>query len=125
VPRGALRDAMVRPASFVPEDWVGTQPLQQLRPDTVALFCFPFAGAGASIFRGWPELAGAAVRPIPVQLPGRENRWQEPPYKDLMALVATLAIVLRPALRPPFALFGHSMGAFIAFGPDSRSFQSH
>jgi medium-chain acyl-[acyl-carrier-protein] hydrolase len=104
-----------RLVSFAQEDWVATQLLQQRRPDTVALFCFAFAGAGASVFRGWPELAPATVLPLPVQLPGRENRWLEPAYTELSRLVVTLASVLRLALRPPFALFGHSMGALIAF----------
>jgi surfactin synthase thioesterase subunit len=104
-----------RPVSFAPENWVGAQSLQQLDAHAVALLCFPFAGGAASVFRGWREAAPPFFRPLPVQLPGRENRWDEPPYTQLPLLVATLASVLRPVLRPPFALFGHSMGALVAF----------
>jgi medium-chain acyl-[acyl-carrier-protein] hydrolase len=97
------------------EDWVGPQAPQQLDPQAVALLCFPFAGGAASVFRGWRERAAAHVQPLPVQLPGREQRWDEAPYTELSTLVQTLVSVLSPLLRPPFALFGHSMGAFIAF----------
>jgi medium-chain acyl-[acyl-carrier-protein] hydrolase len=80
----------------------------------VRLFCFPHAGGGASTFRGWPEeLEGVDV--CPVQLPGREGRLLEPAFTDLRLLASTLATVLAPHLRVPFALFGHSMGAMIAF----------
>jgi medium-chain acyl-[acyl-carrier-protein] hydrolase len=50
-----------------------------------------------------------------VQLPGREDRWREPPLTDLSALVLQLGNGLRGRFEPPFAFFGHSMGAFVAF----------
>jgi surfactin synthase thioesterase subunit len=48
-------------------------------------------------------------------LPGREGRWNEPAFTDMRALVAQASRVLRPMLDVPYALFGHSMGALIAF----------
>ena len=71
---------------MAPEDWVGPQPLQPISPDTMTLFCFPSAGGGAPIFREWQKLSPATVRPVLVQLPGRENRWEEPAYTDLTEL---------------------------------------
>jgi medium-chain acyl-[acyl-carrier-protein] hydrolase len=51
-----------------------------------------------------------------VQLPGREDRWREAPSTSLPALVNQVFHALRPVLeRGPYALFGHSMGALIAF----------
>jgi medium-chain acyl-[acyl-carrier-protein] hydrolase len=50
-----------------------------------------------------------------LQLPGRENRWREASFVTMPALVETLATVLQPYLNMPFAFFGHSMGALIAF----------
>ena len=92
--------------------WLVTQP----RPDRAQrLFCFPNAGAGASSFRGWTSSLPDAVELVPVQLPGRESRFAEPPFTSLEPLVDTLAHVLRPWLDQPFAFFGHSMGALIAF----------
>ncbi len=81
----------------------------------VRLFCFPYGGAGASVFRTWQSLLPPHIDVCPVQLPGRENRLSESPYTDVRHLCADLTEVLRPLLDVPFALFGHSLGAFIAF----------
>jgi medium-chain acyl-[acyl-carrier-protein] hydrolase len=79
------------------------------------LLCFPYAGAGASVFRGWATALPPGVELCPIQLPGRESRWREPPFTHLPSLIETLADVLKPLLTVPFAFFGHSMGAFISF----------
>ena len=50
-----------------------------------------------------------------MQLPGRENRIKEPPFKLFSSLVQTLAEVLVPYLDVPYAFFGHSMGGLICF----------
>jgi medium-chain acyl-[acyl-carrier-protein] hydrolase len=79
------------------------------------LFCLPYAGGGASVFRVWPEAMPAGVELSAVQLPGHEARIREPPVDDLGALVRVLADEVAPLAREPYALFGHSMGAEIAF----------
>lgn len=79
------------------------------------LFCFPFAGGGASIYRGWGDALPAAVEVCPVQLPGRERRFREPLHTRMDTLVSELGAALRPLLDVPFALFGHSMGALVGF----------
>jgi surfactin synthase thioesterase subunit/glycosyltransferase involved in cell wall biosynthesis len=76
------------------------------------LFCFPYAGGGAAAFAGW-RLPGAAV--CPVRLPGRESRAAEAPFERMGALVEALAAAIEPYLERPFAFFGHSMGADVAF----------
>ena len=88
----------------------GSYPKTRLR-----LFCFPYAGGGTSIFRDWPVALPQAVEVCPIQLPGRESRWSEPPFTRLASLIETLANVLHPLLNLPFAFFGHSMGALISF----------
>jgi medium-chain acyl-[acyl-carrier-protein] hydrolase len=55
------------------------------------------------------------VEVCPVQLPGRESRLREPPLTRLEPLVPALLEGLSPFLDLPFAFFGHSMGALIAF----------
>jgi surfactin synthase thioesterase subunit len=50
-----------------------------------------------------------------VQLPGREGRLREPPFARLAPLLDALAPALIPFMGMPFAFFGHSMGALIAF----------
>jgi medium-chain acyl-[acyl-carrier-protein] hydrolase len=79
------------------------------------LICLPYAGAGASIYNGWRPRAGIEADIWSVQLPGRETRWREPPIRRLDDLVAVLAAELRVLLDVPFAFFGHSLGALLAF----------
>lgn len=83
----------------------------------VPVLCFPFAGAGASAFRRWQENPSEIVRICPVQLPGREERYGEPPYTDAVeAISAALPDILEmlDGSRRA-ALFGHSLGAILAF----------
>lgn len=78
------------------------------------LFCFPFAGAGTAAFRGWQQrLPGVAL--CPVRLPGRESRLSEPPFRQMAPLVEALGRAIHAYLDKPFAFYGHSMGAAIAF----------
>lgn len=79
------------------------------------LFCFPYAGAGALLFRSWSHCLPADVEVCPVQLPGRGTRMLERPYTQLSPLVEALAQALAPLLDRPFAFFGHSLGALVSF----------
>jgi medium-chain acyl-[acyl-carrier-protein] hydrolase len=79
------------------------------------LFCFPYAGGGSSVFRCFPEHLPRGVEVCPIQLPGRESRWGEPPFTRMPRLVDSLARTLPPYFDRPFAFFGHSLGAFVAF----------
>lgn len=79
------------------------------------LFCFPYAGGSALIYRAWPNLLPADIEVQLLQLPGRGKRLREAPYTDLLKMVADIAPVIRPLLDKPFAFFGHSMGALIGF----------
>lgn len=79
------------------------------------LFCLPYAGGGASIYRLWPSELPADIDVCAIQLPGRESRLRDPAFTALSPLVHSLAQALLPALDLPFALTGHSMGALIAF----------
>lgn len=82
---------------------------------SVRLFCFPYAGGGASVFSAWPEGFPPEIDVHAVQLPGREGRWRERPFTEMQPLVESLAQELAPLVDRPFAFFGHSMGALIAF----------
>jgi len=79
------------------------------------LFCFPYAGTGASIFRTWSDGLPADVEVCPVQLPGRGTRLMEIPFTQFSPLVQATVQALVPLLDMPFALFGHSLGALIGF----------
>ncbi|MFI8849564.1 alpha/beta fold hydrolase [Streptomyces sp. 891-h] len=80
------------------------------------LVCIPYAGGTASVYRAWQERLGADVHVVPVQLPGRGLRLREAPYEALGPLVSQLATALLEArLCHDYALFGHSMGALLAY----------
>jgi medium-chain acyl-[acyl-carrier-protein] hydrolase len=79
------------------------------------LFCLPYAGAGPYIFRTWPASLPREVELCPIQLPGHGKRVLEPAFTDLSRIVELLADAVLPWLDRRFALFGHSMGALIAF----------
>ena len=88
------------------------RPSRELR---LRLFCFPYGGGSASIFRAWPQHLPQEVEVCAIQFPGRGARLEEPPFTRLSPLVQTLSRVLRSYLNVPFAFFGHSLGAFISF----------
>ena len=79
---------------------------------TLRLFCFPHAGGGPAAFRGW-RLPSTDV--VPVVYPGRATRMSEAPLRTIIDLAADAEVQLRSSMREPFAFFGHSMGAYVAF----------
>jgi medium-chain acyl-[acyl-carrier-protein] hydrolase len=85
-------------------------------PDpALRLFCVPHAGGAPHAFQGWPLELPRHVEVCAVNLPGRGKRFAELAYDRLGPLVRDLAAGLSPWLDRPFALFGHSMGAVVAF----------
>jgi len=88
------------------------QPNDQAR---MRLFCFPYAGGRASIFRSWQDALPSDVELCGIQPPGREDRLAEPAYTRLTPLIQTLAEAIYPYLDRPFAFYGHSMGALVSF----------
>lgn len=99
--------------NLVKTPWIS---LRRPNPDAgMRLFCFPYAGGGASIYRNWQENFPASIEVCPVQLPGREARLREPLFTDIATLVESTAQALLPFFDKPFAFFGHSMGALISY----------
>lgn len=89
------------------------------------LLCFPYAGGSATVFRGWERLVPEGVEVLPVRLPGRAERWREDPFTDLDLLVDALAGPTSEYIDEPYAFFGHSMGALIAFDLARRLRRDH
>lgn len=79
------------------------------------LFCFPFAGGGPSSYRTLAQLLPQQIQLCAVHLPGRETRIQLPLLHSLDQLTPLLIEKLLPHFDRPFAFYGHSMGAVIAF----------
>jgi medium-chain acyl-[acyl-carrier-protein] hydrolase len=79
------------------------------------LFCFPYGGAGASVYSSWTRKIVSSIQVCPIQPPGRENRHAEAPIPQFDQLIEVLVEALGPLLDLPFALYGHSFGGLVAF----------
>jgi len=79
------------------------------------IFCFPYAGAGASIYKKWEDSIPMEVELCVATLPGRENRRGESAFKDFSSLIEVVAEEIIPLLDKPYVFFGHSMGALLSF----------
>lgn len=87
----------------------------RLPAPALRLFCFPFAGAGAAVFRDWLLSAELGAEIWALCAPGRETRRAQTPLRRLDPLLDDYVRQLEPLLDRPFAFFGHSMGALVAF----------
>ncbi|HMC59457.1 MAG TPA: thioesterase domain-containing protein, partial [Candidatus Solibacter sp.] len=96
----------------------------RLRKKAPASAWFPGANEAAGLRVFWfPHAGGGAAQPVrlphyatcPVRLPGRESRLAEAPFERMEPLVEALASAIELYTAKPFAFFGHSMGAAVAF----------
>jgi medium-chain acyl-[acyl-carrier-protein] hydrolase len=79
------------------------------------LFCLPHAGSGPAIYRPWLAQMPPEIELRLIQLPGRETRLREQPFTHIGPLIEALAPAVEAELDKPYMLFGHSMGALVAF----------
>jgi surfactin synthase thioesterase subunit len=86
-----------------------------MKDETIRLFCLPFAGGNSYAYRDWAQHIADRIEVIPVELPGRGKRAGEDLLLSMDALVDDALRQLRPALREPYAFYGHSMGACLAY----------
>lgn len=84
-------------------------------PTRMRILCLPHAGSGAASFAAWAERLGHGIDIVPLQPPGREGRLNEAPFTDMDSLVASLFAAAAPLCEGRYAVFGHSMGAHVAF----------
>ena len=82
---------------------------------SITVFCFPHAGGGASSYRNWGAAFTPAIAVKVLQLPGREYRFNEAPIALLADAVTDLQRQVLSEANGPFAFFGHSMGALLAY----------
>jgi medium-chain acyl-[acyl-carrier-protein] hydrolase len=94
---------------------VWMQVFERRESASLRLLCFPFAGGGAQAFRPWLAQLPSGVELCAAQLPGREMRLRETPFSDARALVRAMLPELMTHTDKPFVLYGHSMGALIAY----------
>ena len=86
------------------------------RPNArVRLVCFSYAGGGSAVYRPFSMSLPESVEVVGVLLPGRERRLREPALTSITAIVEGVLPALAPELDRPYAFFGHSMGAMVAY----------
>ncbi len=91
-----------------------------MRPPVIDLLTLPCAGASATMYLRWRRLLPDWIRIVPVELPGRGSRLAEPSESDFESLVARLCDEQAVAMHARHAVFGHSMGALLAYGLAQR-----
>ncbi|MFF0745883.1 thioesterase II family protein [Streptomyces sp. NPDC004111] len=91
------------------------RPFHQVSRPRCRLVCAPHAGGTAHTYRTWPTGLPSDVEVHAVQYPGRQDRLGEPAPTSMADLVGPVADALEPFLGEPLALFGHSMGAIVAY----------
>jgi surfactin synthase thioesterase subunit len=84
--------------------------------DPLTLYCFACAGSSAASFYRWRRLVPPWLRIEPVERPGRGSRLREPQLRGFDASARLLTREIGRDLAPNHALFGHSLGALLAFG---------
>jgi pyochelin biosynthetic protein PchC len=84
-------------------------------PLDVRVVCFPHSGGSAAAFGGWSAAMPPAVSLMAVQYPGRGDRFGEPPVDDVAAMAACAAAELLRMPTGDHVLFGHSLGALVAY----------
>lgn len=107
--RQPIPQAMTNPNTKA-QWFTSTNPHARLR-----LFCFPYAGGNALIYRNWSKYLPDVIEVCAAHLPGRGNRFKEAPFTSLTTMVEAIGEAITPYLDKPFAIFGHSMGALISF----------
>ena len=80
----------------------------------LTLLCLPYSGASAMVYSRWRRKLPEWIKLQPVELPGRGARYGEPLHTDMRRLALQLAREQLATLKPPYALFGHSLGALLA-----------
>lgn len=91
----------------------------------INIICFPFGGAGASVYRPWDKELPDNIRLWAVQLPGRENRFVEGFTRDHAVVVKGIVDDIVAMSLDNIVLFGHSMGSHIALFVAEKLLNNH
>lgn len=84
-------------------------------PARLCLLCLPYAGGGVTIYHAWQTMLPSDVEVRAAQLPGRQDRLLDPPFQSIDSILTALLQALHAQPLPPLVLFGHSLGALVAF----------
>ncbi|HEY0168698.1 MAG TPA: alpha/beta fold hydrolase [Jatrophihabitans sp.] len=79
------------------------------------MVCFPHAGAGMMTYYPWRSALAGRIEVRVVESPGRVGRPDDPPAGTVAELLSIVEQRAQPLLHPPYVLYGHSLGALLAF----------
>ena len=94
------------------KNWVRGERKKRIR---IRLYCFPYAYHSAFVFRNWIKKFPEQIEIRPIELPGRGDRLNERPIESTDEIAERLTQILGKDLDQPYALFGHSAGALLAY----------
>ncbi len=84
--------------------------------ERIKLFCLPYAGGSAMIYKSWKRYLDSRIDLRPVELAGRGLRFKEPLYSNAEEAVNDLCNnIIEQLDEEPFAFFGHSMGTILTY----------
>jgi surfactin synthase thioesterase subunit len=84
--------------------------------DKIKLFCLPYAGGSAAVYKYWKQYLHDRIELFPIELAGRGSRIGEPFYGSVEeALEDIHRIIISNLEEQPYALFGHSMGSVLVY----------
>ena len=81
----------------------------------IKLLCFPHAGASSAMYKMWQMSSLRSLSVCPIELPGRGLRYSQTPLGNIPELANFVVSEHWSDFLSPFALFGHSFGALLAF----------
>lgn len=82
----------------------------------IKLFCLPYAGGSAMMYNRWGKYLDPGIKLMPVELAGRGRRIDDAFYCNRQQAVDDVFRLIEPQTdTSPYAIFGHSLGAMIAY----------
>ncbi|AMR06081.1 thioesterase II family protein [Bacillus thuringiensis] len=82
----------------------------------IRLFCLPYAGGSSYAFGKWNPHLHPSIDLVPIELPGRGRRINEPLISNYKEMVNDIFEAIKNELDDlPYVLFGHSMGSLLAY----------
>lgn len=87
-----------------------------MQEESISLICLPFAGGSVSSYHYMKQCLDSHVSFCPIEPPGRGRRFSEPLLTDIHAIANdALEQVIGIVESRPYALYGHSLGAKVAY----------
>lgn len=81
----------------------------------IKLFSFPFSGGNFLSYKKLEQLLPEFISLNTIDLPGHGLRFSEPLLNDIDEMANDMLVQIKTELDLPYAFFGHSLGALLAF----------